>query len=444
MTKPGSMSSRNRNCRRRSDRAGRRLAGRHQHADRRNGRLHLLLGLALLLAFDNWRTGMGWESDGPQAGYFPFYLSIILAAASLYGLVTIFLSRAGCRRNLRHPRPASPRDAGFRSDIPVLPVHAMARALRRELRIDRRLHVDGRPHRAMEIVAYQLRVYAAMFVTFEIAFDVIMPKGPLEALFGYYEGRDSHGSFHASHSRLYRSADLEDARPDDGRAGARHFRWRVAGTGWAERRCHFAAAHVHDGSDIRHRDAVLHLLGCAVRRRHHVDPVQYSRRSLVGGDDVRWLSDGPAGQGGGSAHSGLHVFLHRLAVCRAAHHVSRARHRVFRTAVRAAGILRGLSAHLLLVRRSGPRSKAQDHHFDGARPAACRCRHGHRLRPIAHDLRLQRSAARHQFPGRGDRAVRHQRNSAHHGGAAGAARPCGAHQPARAAGKCGKTCRATG
>jgi len=24
-----------------------------------------------------------------------------------------------------------------------------------------------------------------MFVTFEIAFDVIMPKGPVEALFGY-------------------------------------------------------------------------------------------------------------------------------------------------------------------------------------------------------------------------------------------------------------------
>jgi hypothetical protein len=26
---------------------------------------------------------------------------------------------------------------------------------------------------------------AAMFVTFEIAFDVVMPKGPLEAAFGY-------------------------------------------------------------------------------------------------------------------------------------------------------------------------------------------------------------------------------------------------------------------
>jgi len=26
---------------------------------------------------------------------------------------------------------------------------------------------------------------AAMFITFDIAFDVIMPKGPLEAAFGY-------------------------------------------------------------------------------------------------------------------------------------------------------------------------------------------------------------------------------------------------------------------
>src|SRR5258706_4608694 len=53
----------------------------------------LLLVLAGLLAFDNWRTGMGWDSTGPQAGYFPFYLSMILAAASLYGLAREFVSR---------------------------------------------------------------------------------------------------------------------------------------------------------------------------------------------------------------------------------------------------------------------------------------------------------------------------------------------------------------
>src|SRR5882672_6480568 len=46
----------------------------------------LLLALAALLAWDNWRTGMSWEADGPQAGYFPFYLSVVLGAACLFGL----------------------------------------------------------------------------------------------------------------------------------------------------------------------------------------------------------------------------------------------------------------------------------------------------------------------------------------------------------------------
>src|SRR5260370_37106624 len=53
----------------------------------------LLLALALTLGWDNWRTGAAWDSTGPQAGYFPFYLSVILGAASLYGLATPFLSR---------------------------------------------------------------------------------------------------------------------------------------------------------------------------------------------------------------------------------------------------------------------------------------------------------------------------------------------------------------
>jgi len=51
----------------------------------------LLLGLAIVLGFDNWRTGIAWDSTGPQAGYFPFYLSVILGGASLYGLAATAL-----------------------------------------------------------------------------------------------------------------------------------------------------------------------------------------------------------------------------------------------------------------------------------------------------------------------------------------------------------------
>src|SRR5512139_517790 len=55
----------------------------------------LLLALALLLGYDNWRTGIAWASDGPQAGYFPFYLALILGAASLYGLINSLVTGAG-------------------------------------------------------------------------------------------------------------------------------------------------------------------------------------------------------------------------------------------------------------------------------------------------------------------------------------------------------------
>src|SRR5215475_3340357 len=53
----------------------------------------LLLALAATLGYDNWRTGIGWDSTGPEPGYFPFYLSVILGAASLYGLISASLSR---------------------------------------------------------------------------------------------------------------------------------------------------------------------------------------------------------------------------------------------------------------------------------------------------------------------------------------------------------------
>ena len=57
----------------------------------------LMLALAVTLGWDNWRTGASWDSTGPQPGYFPFYLSVILGGASIYGLIAAFLSRKEAR-----------------------------------------------------------------------------------------------------------------------------------------------------------------------------------------------------------------------------------------------------------------------------------------------------------------------------------------------------------
>src|SRR5215831_2910138 len=53
----------------------------------------LLMALAATLGYDNWRTGIAWDSTGPEPGYFPFYLSVILGGASLYGLLAALLAR---------------------------------------------------------------------------------------------------------------------------------------------------------------------------------------------------------------------------------------------------------------------------------------------------------------------------------------------------------------
>ena len=63
----------------------------------------VLLALALLLGFDNWRSGMGWAKDGPQSGYLPFYLCVILAGASLWGLARIVVLRRALVEAVCHP-----------------------------------------------------------------------------------------------------------------------------------------------------------------------------------------------------------------------------------------------------------------------------------------------------------------------------------------------------
>src|SRR5579885_2134131 len=70
----------------------------------------LLLALAAILGYDNCRTGASWDSTGPEPGYFPFYLSVILGGGSLYGLIAAlrtrgaasetFVTRAQARRVL--------------------------------------------------------------------------------------------------------------------------------------------------------------------------------------------------------------------------------------------------------------------------------------------------------------------------------------------------------
>ena len=145
----------------------------------------LLLGLAFVLGYDNWRTGVGWDSTGPQAGYFPFYLSVILGAASLYGLVTAFLSRKEAsetfvtRAQLRRVMAVFVPTLLFCLATQFLGLYVASFFL-----IAAFMRMVGKIALWKSLLTAFVFT-AVMFVTFDIAFDVIMPKGPLEAAFGY-------------------------------------------------------------------------------------------------------------------------------------------------------------------------------------------------------------------------------------------------------------------
>ncbi len=145
----------------------------------------LLLALALVLGWDNWRTGASWDSTGPQPGYFPFYLSVILGAASLYGLGVAFVSR-------REAAQTFVTRAQLRRVMAVfVPTFLFCLATQYlGLYVASFLLIAGFMRIVGKIALWKSLLTAfiftaVMFVTFDIAFDVIMPKGPLEAAFGY-------------------------------------------------------------------------------------------------------------------------------------------------------------------------------------------------------------------------------------------------------------------
>ena len=54
-----------------------------------------LLAIATLVITDSLRVGIGWADDGPRAGYFPFYIGLLLLASSASRRATS--SRSGSR-----------------------------------------------------------------------------------------------------------------------------------------------------------------------------------------------------------------------------------------------------------------------------------------------------------------------------------------------------------
>jgi putative tricarboxylic transport membrane protein len=152
----------------------------------------ILLG-AVVIA-DALRLGVGWGSDGPKSGFFPFWLAVFMVAASLLILLQAvrqrssrpFVTREQLRPVLAVLLPATGLvvltggiTIGETRLLPALGLYVAS-----ALYLGFYMRWVGR-HAWVTTVVLSIGIPLATFIIFERWFLVPMPKGPLEAWLGF-------------------------------------------------------------------------------------------------------------------------------------------------------------------------------------------------------------------------------------------------------------------
>lgn len=148
--------------------------------------------IGAVVAWDSYRIGAKWGSDGPEAGYFPFYIGLILCIASLINLVNA----------LRMPKRSEGGESFvsrkslktiFAVLIPTLiyvvligglgPIPAIGIYVASAVFIALFMKWLGK-YGWVKTLSVSFAVPIVFFLMFEIWFKVPLPKGPLEAALG--------------------------------------------------------------------------------------------------------------------------------------------------------------------------------------------------------------------------------------------------------------------
>jgi putative tricarboxylic transport membrane protein len=144
--------------------------------------IFLLFGL--VVCWDSWRIGARWGSDGPQAGYFPFYIGVIIIICSAITLFQSLLIKA-----------ADNEPFVMRGQLKMVVLVMVPTIIYVALINWLGIYVASTIYIALfmwwlgkyswvKYVSVSVGVSVAFFLMFEVWFKVPLPKGPLEAAFG--------------------------------------------------------------------------------------------------------------------------------------------------------------------------------------------------------------------------------------------------------------------
>jgi putative tricarboxylic transport membrane protein len=143
----------------------------------------LLLAASLLIITDSIRVGIGWADDGPRAGYFPFYIGLLLAASSGWILIGELRRWAQVEEFAQRSQLARVVAVFVPSVIYVLLIWAIGLYVSSAILIGYFMRRYGK-YGWGPVAGVSIGVPLVFFLVFERWFLVPLPKGPLERLFG--------------------------------------------------------------------------------------------------------------------------------------------------------------------------------------------------------------------------------------------------------------------
>lgn len=146
----------------------------------------ILMLVGALVMYDSYRIGAAWAPQvGPQAGYFPFYIGLLIfvcSAVTLYQSTisknrdrSVFVDWTQFKRVLQVLVP---------SIVYAIGVSTIGIYVSSTLFIGGFMLVLGK-YKLLPTLIVSVGVSLVMFWMFEIQFLIPLPKGPLEAWLGY-------------------------------------------------------------------------------------------------------------------------------------------------------------------------------------------------------------------------------------------------------------------
>lgn len=158
----------------------------------------IIFALGAIVIFDSYRIGNGWAEDGPESGYFPFYVGLIICISSLAIFVLglrnkaaaskpfVSVSALGLVMKVLVPLVVYATLVGLKNDwfgIQAETPYVIGLYVASFIFIAFFMWWIGK-YRLLTVVPVSIGVPVVFFLLFEVWFKIPLPKGLLEANFG--------------------------------------------------------------------------------------------------------------------------------------------------------------------------------------------------------------------------------------------------------------------